>query len=153
MSRTEMGNMVMIQDPETGKVLVQNRIKSWKGLSFPGGHVEKNESFLKSAMREVKEETGLDIDNVHFCGVVHWLNLDLGERYLVFLYKTSDFSGNLITDHEEGQNAWMTIDDFRNRPSENDAVKYLPLFLDDSLSEAFGAWHSNSPQSYEITYL
>ena len=64
--RTEKGtveftNMVMVEDKETGKVLVQERTKSWTGISFPGGHVEQFESITDSARREVKEETGLDV--------------------------------------------------------------------------------------------
>ena len=42
-------------------MLVQERLKSWTGLSFPGGHVEPGEGFIDSAVREVKEETGLDV--------------------------------------------------------------------------------------------
>ena len=31
------------------KILLQNRIKKdWKGVTFPGGHVEKNESFVNA---------------------------------------------------------------------------------------------------------
>lgn len=30
---------------------------------FPGGHVEPSESLLQSVIREMKEETGLDIKN------------------------------------------------------------------------------------------
>ncbi|MDD4494287.1 MAG: NUDIX domain-containing protein [Eubacteriales bacterium] len=56
MPKNEFTTMVMIQDKHTGKVLVQNRVKSWKGLSFPGGHVENGESFYDCAVREVKEE-------------------------------------------------------------------------------------------------
>ena len=41
MPKLELTNMVMIQNEHTGKVLVQDRIKSWKGLSFPGGHIEE----------------------------------------------------------------------------------------------------------------
>ena len=55
----ELTNMVMVTDETTGRVLVQERVKSWKGLSFPGGHVEPGESFVDSAVREIKEETGL----------------------------------------------------------------------------------------------
>lgn len=50
--------MVMVQHPETGMVLVQNRIKSWQGIAFPGGHAEPGESIYDSAVREIREETG-----------------------------------------------------------------------------------------------
>ena len=94
--KTEFTNMVMVENRENGKVLVQERVKSWTGISFPGGHVEPGESFIESAIREVKEETGLDITNLEPCGVIHWVHRDRGDRYVVFLYKTSRFSGKLI---------------------------------------------------------
>lgn len=61
MPKLEITNMVMIQDKSTGKVVVQDRIKSWCGIAFPGGHSENGESIYDSAIREIKEETGLDI--------------------------------------------------------------------------------------------
>jgi 8-oxo-dGTP diphosphatase len=70
MNKIELTTMVMIQDLSTGAVLVQDRIKSWKGLSFPGGHVEDGESFVDCAIREIKEETGLIISNLKSFGVI-----------------------------------------------------------------------------------
>ena len=67
----ELTNMIMIENPETHEVLVQKRVKYWTGITFPGGHVEKGESFTDSAVREVKEETGLEIRNPELCGLVH----------------------------------------------------------------------------------
>lgn len=150
MPKLEMTNMVMIQDKNTGKVLVQDRIKSWKGWSFPGGHVEENESFIDSAVREVKEETGLTVWNLKSCGVIHWLNNRSFDRYIVFLYKTSDFAGELMTECDEGKNFWVAIDKLINTPSENSTPKYLPMFLEDKYSEAFGSW--NTDESWEIVY-
>jgi len=151
MSKIEMTNMVMIQDKQTGKVLVQDRVKSWKGLSFPGGHVEDSESIVDSAVREVKEETGLDICNLKSCGIVHWLNKKTLERFMVFLYKTTEYSGELITESDEGRNFWITVDEMRNTPSENQMPKnYLPMFLEDKYSEAFGPWKDDEP--WEIVY-
>ena len=151
MPKIEMTNMVMIQDRQTGKVLVQDRVRSWKGLSFPGGHVEDNESIVDSAVREVKEETGLDVCNLKSCGIVHWLNRKAHDRFMVFLYKTTDYSGELIAESDEGRNFWITVDEMRNTPSENQMPKnYLPMFLEGKYSEAFGPWKDDEP--WEIVY-
>ena len=46
-------NMCMIYDKN--RVLVQKRVDpDWSGISFPGGHIEPNESFVESAIREIK---------------------------------------------------------------------------------------------------
>jgi len=150
MAKVELTNMVMIQDKSTGKVLVQERIKSWKGLSFPGGHVKDNESFVDSAIREIKEETGLDIKNLKLCGVIHWSNNKTFDRYIVFLYKTTDFEGELITEMEEGKNYWIGIDELKQQKSENDFISYLPLFLEEKFNEAFLMW--NDDERYEVEY-
>ena len=150
MPNFEMTNMVMIQDGHTGKVLVQDRVKSWKGLSFPGGHVENGESIVDSAIREVREETGLDVKNLKSCGVIYWYNNKTHDKYIVFLFKTKDYSGDLITECDEGRNFWITIDGLRNTPSENQTPQYLPMFLEDKYSEAFGSWNEDGP--WEIIY-
>jgi 8-oxo-dGTP diphosphatase len=138
-------------DKPTGKVLVQERVKSWKGLSFPGGHVEDNESIVDSAVREVKEEIGLNVCNLKSCGIIHWLNKKTLDRFMVFLNKTTEYSGELITESDEGRNFWITIDEMRNTPSENQMPKnYLPMFLEDKYSEAFGPWKDDEP--WEIVY-
>ncbi len=34
----------------------------YQGTTFPGGHVERDETFTDPIIREVREETGLDIE-------------------------------------------------------------------------------------------
>ena len=41
MAKATLLNMCMVTDPNTGRVLVQDKQGSrWDGLTFPGGHVE-----------------------------------------------------------------------------------------------------------------
>ncbi|MFZ1781122.1 MAG: 8-oxo-dGTP diphosphatase, partial [Enterococcus aquimarinus] len=97
MARSEAAvftNMCMVYN-EQGQILVQDRKKQdWPGITFPGGHVEKGESFVGSVIREVKEETGLTIQSPQLCGVKQFQDKQ-GARYVVMLYKTNHFSGTL----------------------------------------------------------
>ena len=79
--KAELTNMCMIYDG-AGRVVVQDKVgKNWGGITFPGGHVEKDESFVDSVIREVKEETGLDIQSPKLCGI-KWWEAGHGRRYI-----------------------------------------------------------------------
>ena len=149
----ELTNMVMIEDKKTCKVLVQERIKSWTGLSFPGGHVEAGESFVESAIREVKEETGLDIRNLKSCGIIHWAHKDTLDRYIVHLYKTNDFSGELIGETEEGRVFWLTVDELKKSRLSNNFGKYLKMFLEDKYNEFYCFYRDGEPEAVSYTHL
>lgn len=145
----ELTNMVMVEDKESGKVLVQERIKSWRGVSFPGGHIETGESFVDSAVREIKEETGLDIRNLKLCGTVHWAHRTNHNRYIVFLYKTNDYSGRLVDSTEEGRVFWVKPEELNNLNLSPNFAKYVPMFLSDEFSEAYGMWSEGAEDVIE----
>lgn len=60
-------------------------------------------------IREIKEETGLTISNLEFCGIKDWVEED-SSRYMVFLYRTRKYSGELISS-SEGEVFWMPVED------------------------------------------
>lgn len=71
----ELTVLCLITDGD--RVLLQNRIKEdWKGYALPGGHVEIGESFVDAVIREMKEETGLDIKNPKLAGIKQFPILD-----------------------------------------------------------------------------
>lgn len=135
LEKAEFTNMCMLCDGD--KVLIQNRIKSWKGLAFPGGHLEEMESIVDSVKREFKEETNLDIDELSLCGVKQAFFED-GSRYIVYLYKAYKYTGELKST-DEGNNFWISIGELKKRENEfADNFKFmLDVFLNDNLSEHY----------------
>ena len=150
MADSELTNMVMIHDKESDMVVVQDRVKSWKGISFPGGHLEDGESIVDSCVREIKEETGLEITNLKSCGTIHWCNSKTFERYIVFLYYTESFSGELFEETDEGRVFWLSLEEAKKIKSENEFERYLPMFFGDEYSEAFGLW--NEDEEWDLIY-
>lgn len=90
---------------KNGRYLLQDRIKNdWKGYTLPGGHIEPGESIVDAVIREMQEETGLTIRHPHLCGVKQF-PLE-GGRYIVFLFETEEFEGDLRSS-EEGTMHWI----------------------------------------------
>ena len=129
--KAELTVLCMIYDGD--EILLQNRIKdSWKGYTLPGGHVEPGESFVNAVIREMKEETGLDVFNPILCGIKQFPIND--GRYIVLLYKTNKFSGQLRSS-DEGEMKWIKRSEIPLIPSVNDFDKLLKVFDNDELSE------------------
>ena len=141
MSRQEtitLTNMVMIED-ENGKILVEDKVDPhWKGISFPGGHLLHNESIVHSAIREVKEETGLDIKDLKLVGVNNNVSPNFN-RYLVFLFKTKTFSGELKSS-EEGKVFWVEKKNLKYYKLTPEFSDLIEIFYNDSINENYAVW-------------
>lgn len=147
MEMAELTTLCMVRDPETGRVLVQNRRKSWKGIAFPGGHVEPGESLVACAKREVLEETGLSVRNLTLCGVKDWYQAESNKRYMVFLFATKCFEGTLRTDCDEGEPFWVSLEDVWSMPLAHGFSDTLRAMLSPEICEHFfeiqnGEWIS-----------
>jgi 8-oxo-dGTP diphosphatase len=128
-------NMCMIYDG-AGNILVEERVKKdWRGIAFPGGHVEPGEAFTDSVVREVREETGLTVESPRLCGVKQF-HTDEGERYVVFLYKTNKFFGELKSSRE-GRVFWIKREELEKYELAADFADLVRVFEEEELSEFF----------------
>ncbi len=91
----------------------------WNGL---GGKLEAGESPEECAIREVKEESGLDIRKPQLKGVLTFPAFSKNEDWYVFLFVVTEFSGTLI-DSDEGNLEWI----------DNDQLFDLPLWEGDKI--------------------
>ncbi len=132
----ELTNMCMIYDGRANVLVEEKLVHNKKGLIFPSGHVEPREAFVDSAIREVREETGLSIKNIELCGVKDWVEY-ICSRYIVFLYKTNEFNGKLKSS-DEGKIFWMPLEELRK--AENNLwhlYQMLELFCGNTYSEFY----------------
>ena len=148
MARSEVvtiTNMCMIYDGD--KVLVQDKKdKDYAGITFPGGHVEKGESFTDAVIREVYEETGLKISAPQLCGIKDWHQKD-GSRYMVLFYKTDKYEGE-ATSSEEGEVYWISLEEMKQKKLADGMDKMLQVFLDENISEYF--WYKENGQWFDV---
>ncbi|MDU5229903.1 MAG: NUDIX domain-containing protein [Anaerococcus sp.] len=146
--KTRLMNMIKIKNPSTNKVVILDKVKKegWEGLTFPGGKIEINESLEAAAIREAKEETGLDIKNLKFVGFITWL----GKEYkdLGLLYETSDYTGKLIPENREGHLAWIDYEEFKKMDGMSLSMDKILKIYEGEYREIF--WNINTE---EISYI
>lgn len=81
--RNEQGELLLIKGPR-------------RGWEMPGGQVEEGESLKAAAIRETKEETGIDIAALKFCGIFQ--NVESSICNALFLAEA--IGGELTTSEE-----------------------------------------------------
>lgn len=126
-------------------LVIDRKKKDWPGLTFPGGHVEKNEDFNASVIREVKEETGLTIRKPILCGIEEF-KTKTEDRYLMLYYKTDKFSGKLKSS-KEGEAFWINKKELDKYKLSLDLKRIYKVMTSDDLSEIIyyddkGKWRS-----------
>ncbi|KAB1434510.1 8-oxo-dGTP diphosphatase [Candidatus Galacturonibacter soehngenii] len=137
MSRSEKVILtVLCMVYEDDQILLQDRVKGdWQGLTFPGGHVEKKESFVKAVIREVYEETGLTIYHPRICGIKQFQTKE-EERFVIVLFKANQFSG-VLTSSEEGEMQWVNRKDLSQLHLAEDFMELLQIFDSEDLNEFY----------------
>jgi ADP-ribose pyrophosphatase YjhB (NUDIX family) len=107
--KPKVGLGVILIDKD-GKVLIGKR----KGglaqrYSIPGGHLELGETFEQGAIREIKEETNLDIKNPKVIAVTNNLETfrEEGKHYISIIILVTEYSGELKLMEPERCEEWI----------------------------------------------
>ena len=110
--RPKVGIGVYIADGRGNLLMTLRKSEHAKGTwCLPGGHLEMGESFLECCKREVKEEVGLDVEDIELLGVVN--NIFTTEQHYVNIdFVAKGVSGDPVNGEPEkiGELGWYSID-------------------------------------------
>lgn len=83
--------------------------KEWSGIYNPiGGHIEKGESIIESAKREIKEESGINPLNIKLKGIIHVTNF-FSKDIMMFITSSIVKTKKLLYQHDEGKLEWVKL--------------------------------------------
>jgi ADP-ribose pyrophosphatase YjhB (NUDIX family) len=106
---------VIIKNQE-GKILMLNRANFPFGWACPAGHVEENETPEDAAVREVFEESNLNIKKHKLLTreIVEWNDCKRGGKgHDWFLFETSTWKGELKNNGESKAIGWFSIKEIK----------------------------------------
>ena len=112
-----------------GKILlIHKKTGLGKGkINGPGGKLEAGESPKECAVRECREELGITVSNLEYCGQHRFQFVD-GYSIHVWVYRTSDFTG-VPTETEEAKPLWVPLDEIPYEHMWEDDRIWLPMLL------------------------
>jgi len=109
----------------------------------PGGHVDSNEDTLSAAIREVKEETGVDITekDIQLKSIALHHHTDRKEVYVIFIFRAEiSIEQNVQFPNQEGESKWIPITDAMQMDHIFPASKY---YFDHVLQNKDGILYTN----------
>lgn len=106
-----MKNTTLCYIEKDGAYLMLHRIKKqndenkdkWVGI---GGKLENGESPFDCVIREIREETGLTVENPRYRGIITFVSDVYGTEYM-HLFTATEFSGCICQDCTEGNLEWV----------------------------------------------
>ncbi|MDX5474727.1 MAG: NUDIX hydrolase [Bacillaceae bacterium] len=94
---------VIVLNEQNEILLIKGPRRGWE---MPGGQVEEGEPFTAAAIREVKEESGVDIEILKFCGIFQNVNDSICNT----LYLGKPIGGELTTTPEALEVGYFPIE-------------------------------------------
>jgi ADP-ribose pyrophosphatase YjhB (NUDIX family) len=123
-ARLVVGAGAVVQDDRGRLLVVQRGRPPAKGRwTLPGGRVEPGERVADAAVREIREETGLDIEVTGFVG---FTEVVLDDRHLVILDLAAGLLGGRLEAGDDADDArWVTRSELASLPTTDGLLDFL----------------------------
>lgn len=120
----------IVYNNERKVLIVQHNAGHW---DFPKGHVENNETEVETAIREVKEETNIDIEipNADYRYEIYYSPKENVNKTVVFFLARNISKDTIKQDAEIKNIGWYSYDEAMDILTYNDAKKLLKRSYED----------------------
>ena len=111
---TRIGGYAVIQNEGSILLCQLTRSRLW---TLPGGGLEFGESPVDAMIREVKEETGFDVEQTALLGVNSFVATRADDMHFVQIIYTANIIGGEMVSETDGTTdhcAWQSLDDVNN---------------------------------------
>lgn len=116
MSQNKIVTVVSVTVIKDNEILLikDSKPTAYNKWNFPSGRIEQYEDILNAARREVKEETGLDVNLLHATGIYNFVS-DSNDHVILFHFIGEIVGGTLrIDENEIIDSKWVTLNELRN---------------------------------------
>lgn len=109
---------------DTKLLLIERKREPCKGRwAFPGGFMNIDETAEAAAMRELEEETGLRVTDIHQVGAFSKVDRDPRERVVtVAFYTVIDHPAEVKGSDDAARARWFSIDDLPPLAFDHDEI-------------------------------
>jgi len=131
-------------DPHAGK---------YNGL---GGKLDPGEDVVSGMCREVREESGLECDDLVLRGTISWPGFGKhGEDWFGFVFRIDRWHGQLLEANHEGTLGWVEVERILDLPVWEGDRHFLPLVLGEDRRQFHGVmpYRDGKPLSWTVRYL
>ncbi len=152
----KLATLCYVQNKKTNSTLMLHRVKKendyhhgkWNGL---GGKFEPGESPEECAVREVKEESGLNAKSIKMKGFITFPIFDGIEDWYVFLFVIDDYDGELI-DSNEGNLEWIPNEELININLWDGDKYFIPWLFEDKFFSAKFIYENERFVEHEVNF-
>ncbi len=122
-----------VLSPDGRQVLLVHRNRRPNDAHFGkynglGGKLEADEDVVACLRREIREESGLECEELALCGTISWPGFGKqGEDWFGFIFRVDRWSGAPRSENPEGDLVWVDIDRVLGLPLWEGDRHFLPL--------------------------
>lgn len=147
-----------VMSPDGRKTLLIHRnarpddlhLGKYNGL---GGKLEPDEDVVAGLKREIREEAGIECEEVVLRGTISWPGFGKGgEDWFGFIFRVNRFRGTPFTETAEGTLQWVAVERILELPLWPGDRYFLPLVFGDDPRQFHGVMPYRDGQPVGWTY-